>query len=844
MSHSQDAAFAKRAHSLFLRALEQPSEQRTDFLLQATVDEPELFDEVQSLFSSQRESRDFLAQPALPVGTGHPDHIGPYEIQRVLGEGGMGVVYLAEQTSPVQRQVALKIIKLGMDTRRVQSRFQLERQALAIMNHPGIAHVFEVGTTQRGQAYFAMEYVDGLPITEFAIKYELNLGQRLKLMRAVCNAVQHAHQKGILHRDLKPSNILVTMEADGPQPHVIDFGVARALHANDDLNCTFTEGGAVVGTPDYMSPEQAGVGELDVDTRADVYSLGIVLYELVVGRRPYEFGSGSTPGLLEAQKRLHNNAPPPPKPSKYLPRISPELEWILLAAISHDRHKRYGSPSELADDLRRFERREPVLVGPPARTYQWRKFVQRNVQLVIAGSLILTSLIVGLGIASFAWRESTIAKAKSDRMLGNYRSVADDFRLAELQEEAQLLWPIWPNRVPAMQDWLNNVEDLFQRLPDHQKEFAGASIFDELEEQEWLNRRRDQLVHRLREVHGGAGAGITLADMQRRIDQAQLLQRQSQTDIAHRWKAAINQIADIKRNPQYRGLRIQPQMGLIPLLQNPQSRLWEFLVWGTGEPPEWSAEGWKLTPETGVIMVLLPGGEAWIGVNRDVDPDAPGLEGPRHKVELEPFFLSKYELSQGQWARIEATTSLNQPEPFQPPSKALLPQAYYHWLENRDMLARLGLEIPTESQWEYAARAGNDGRWVSEEHELADYANLRDLSAKRAKVIYGRVFADFDDGSPVESPIGTYKPNAFGLHDVHGNLYEFCQNTLQAYEDGWGAINLEGPLLTLNTPDLNRVVRGGSFIVLPFGTRFSLRVGQQSLRRSPHSGSRPARRIY
>ena len=363
-----------------------------------------------------------------------PARIGPYSIIDRLGQGGMGSVYLAQQHEPVERRVALKVITLGKDTREVVARFEAERQTLALMNHPYIAKVFDAGATAEGRPYFAMEYTAGDPITVFCDRHRLGIRARLQLFVDVCHAVQHAHQKGVIHRDLKPSNILVGQDNGTPAPKVIDFGIAKAMGESSADVTALTRANEAIGTPLYMSPEQAGLAERDIDTRSDVYALGVILYELLSGTLPYFDGGLGTSTWEEVRRAIRDDDPL--TPSSRLSRLNAErgaavararqiertalrkqlrgdLDWIVLKALAKDRTRRYGSTSELADDIGRHLEHQPVVAGPPGAAYRVRKFVRRHAWGV-AAALAFGLLLVGFP-ATTAVQAARVARER-DRL--------------------------------------------------------------------------------------------------------------------------------------------------------------------------------------------------------------------------------------------------------------------------------------------------------------------------------------------------------------------------------------------------------------------------------------------
>jgi len=440
----------ERVKELLSRAVLLPPHERAAFIRRAAGDDVSSAEEAIDLLATLDDTA-FMSAPtgagftaALPsdaplesAGT----CIGRYKLLQLIGEGGFGSVFMAEQTEPVHRRVALKIIKAGMDTRQVIARFEAERQALALMDHPHIARVLDAGATDSGRPYFVMELVRGEPVTAYCDRHRFSVNQRLELFRGICNAVEHAHQKGIIHRDLKPSNILVSVADGQPLPKVIDFGIAKATGARLTDKTLFTEVHQLIGTLEYMSPEQAEVYSVDVDTRSDIYALGVLLYELLVGSTPLERGKlGSIP-IAEIQRRVREE--PAPRPSLRLATLAGssgaarlrtppapvngssgssavqiaqcrrsqpwtltralrgDLDWIVLKCLEKDRRRRYATASALAEDIGRYLLRQPVLATPPSAFYKVRTFIRRHRAGVAVGSILLLALAVGLGASVY-----------------------------------------------------------------------------------------------------------------------------------------------------------------------------------------------------------------------------------------------------------------------------------------------------------------------------------------------------------------------------------------------------------------------------------------------------------
>lgn len=443
---------APSVRSIFEQALERASDaERAAFLDVACGGQAELRAEVDALLRAHTDAGSFLNEPALfgrdlTLGWDSTDLddaterpgalIGPYKLLESIGEGGFGVVFLAEQAKPVRRKVALKVIKPGMDTRQVVARFEAERQAVALMDHPNIAKVLDAGETDKGRPYFVMELVQGVPITEYCDQCQLTARERLELFTQVCRAVQHAHQKGVLHRDIKPSNVLVAIQDGMPAPKVIDFGVAKAIGERLTEH-TLTVGYAqMIGTPLYMSPEQAELSPLGVDTRSDIYSLGVLLYELLTGATPFDKDRLHVASYDELRRIIREEEPPRPsarlstlaadlattvaerrrtEPRRLRQTVGGELDWIVMKCLEKDRNRRYETANAFAADVQSYLDDEPVQACPPSPMYRFRKFGRRNKAALITGSFIVLATLLAAVSAGWAVRDRAGRRAAVER---------------------------------------------------------------------------------------------------------------------------------------------------------------------------------------------------------------------------------------------------------------------------------------------------------------------------------------------------------------------------------------------------------------------------------------------
>lgn len=822
---SEQRSDLSRALELFEQAYALSPPERDQFLsskcgaqssLRALVDE--LFQNDQAQFapldstgnrigSAALDSSNADPTPALDLGS-LPEFIGPYRILSLLGRGGMGAVFRAEQDSP-RRSVAIKVATASIISDEQLRRLEREAEILGQLEHQGIARVFSAGSFESVQGklpYFAMELVEGDDIVTYASRNKLGDSARMELVANVCDALQHAHERGIIHRDIKPENVLVN--SDG-QPKLLDFGIARA--DGTALNSTLvTQDGQVLGTLAYMAPEQLEADLSKLSARADVYAIGALSYQLLSGAMPHDLSGLSLPAATRA---LSDNDPTPL--ARRDKRFRGDVDTIIGKALEKDPARRYASAAELAADLRAHLEHRPIAARPASLPYRLSKFIRRRPALAAASALLLIGGLTSRQLLQRAEAEGERADSNAARLnqlelsmedqLVELEGFSDVILLDNLKQRADELWPRYPRMLPKMRAWLSEAQSLQARLQVHQNSYARvreeaylsqlvAQSIAENEDRlpDWslaapAQRWRYETLERL--IDGFEGLATAVADVQARVDFAEEIAERTLTLCASDWESAARTVAS---SSHYAGLHLQPQIGLVPLGPNPHSGLFEFWHVESGTRPELQLDGsFRATPEMGLVLVLIPGGSFLMGAQAvdpsqpNFDPEAQESEGPVHQVRLDPFFLSKFELTQAQWTRLYGTNTSEFSE-----SNVLGPIAAIHPAEKInpqdcfETLPRFGLKLPTEARWEYAARAGTTTRfWVGDDmRSIEGAANVGDRQFAVGFADISHHESWLDDGFELHSPVGSFAPNPFGLYDILGNVWEWCADPFLTYE--------------------------------------------------------------
>ena len=806
-----------------------------------------------------------------------------YEMQEEIGRGGMGIV-LSVWDRDLRRQDAMKVMRKGRDRGQKSDhsialdRFLEEAQITGQLDHPGIVPVYELGMKESGQVYFTMPHVKGQTletILDLTKREEDGWTQArtLGVLLKACEAMAYAHAKNVIHRDLKPANIMV---GHFGEVYVMDWGLARILGVetkgvdrqvspkfevrtdrrdfrdSDRHSPLLTADGDVVGTPAYMSPEQASGDLENIGQPSDVYALGAILYHLLAGRMPFGDEHDVSPRATWARVKKG----PPKSIAELAPKASPELIAICEKAMAREPTHRYGSTVELEEDLRAYLEDRVVRAHRTGAVVELRKWMRRNRLLAAACMIAVVFLIAGLGVASFLIAQlneekEKLSATKDDlaESLKDYQHIADPEVFDGLVEVAENdLWPRRPEQVSRMQSWLKRVRELVVRFPQHVEALGDLQEKGEqLDGSTWkFQEPEDELQFAVlskfvAELNKAKEPDGLIKQVEARITVAEEVVQRTIEDHMDDWEVAIE---EIKETPQYNNLDLPSQVGLIPLEADPDSELWEFFLWESGDRPARDPETqrWRIKRETGIVMVLVPGGTFSMGATRasqgpNFDPHAKPDEGPVHPVTLEPFFISKFEITQGQWTRI---MNKNESVFAAEPNALSRPVEEVTWHQCQIAMNRLGLRLPTEAQWEYACRAGTTTAWSSgnDKQDLIDFCNLADQSLD-AFLDTPIKNEDWDDGFDKPAVVGSLAPNAFGLHDMHGNVFEWCRDSFARFDVD--AQPLDG-LRSIDPKGL-KIMKGGGFHSPAREVRSAARLRNSPTFRNWDLGCRPILQI-